>query len=471
MTVMKDLVLSMAVLWLTAALFSSCRKDNITTNPSDKLAFSTDTLTFDTVFTTLGSTTLYFTVHNPSNQRISISDIRLGGGENSIFRLNVDGQMLDQLSSVEIPANDSIYVFVAVTVDPNNENNPFVVYDSVLFETNGNLQAVTLQAWGQNAHFIYGEVIGTQTWTPEKPYVVIHSILVDSNEVLTIQPGCRIYMHADSRFYVQGTLKVMGQINDSVIFRGDRLEQYYIDDPGNWEGIHLLRSSRDNEINYAVIKEAIVGIRVDSLKETSAPKLTMRNSQIRFTLSSGLLGITSDIYAENCLIHACGEWNVQLEFGGNYEFENCTFANYSSILINHQSPVARLSNYFAYLDEQGMEQVLLADLNASFRNCIIYGSLVKELDLDPNESAGFNYKFDHCLLKVNEDIDTAAASFVDCLFNQDPLFFDQYDSDDYHLSEGSPCINAGTANGISIDLDGLPRSDGLTDIGCYEFMP
>ncbi|HUM45442.1 MAG TPA: choice-of-anchor Q domain-containing protein [Chitinophagales bacterium] len=471
MTAMRSNFSAVLILCITAIIFSSCRKDTFTTDGADKLSFSSDTLTFDTVFTTLGSTTLYFTVHNPHNQKISISDIHVAGGESSIFRLNIDGQQVNEATNVEIPANDSIYIFVAVTVDPTDENNPFVMYDSVLFETNGNLQAVTLQAWGQNANFIYGEVIGTQTWTPEKPYVIIHSILVDSDKVLTIQPGCRIYMHADSRFYVQGTLKVMGQVNDSVIFRGDRLESYYVDDPGNWEGIHLLRSSHDNEINYAVIKEAIVGIRVDSLKETAAPKLTMRNSQIRFTLSSGLLAITSDVYAENCLIQGCGEWNVQLEFGGNYQFENCTFANNSSILINHQSPVARLSNYFAYKDEQGMDQVLLADLNAAFRNCIVYGSLENELDLDPSENAEFNFTFDHCAMKVNEDVDTTVASFVDCIFNQDPVFVDPFDHDDYHLAEGSPCIDAGTANGIAIDLDGKPRNDGKTDIGCYEFQP
>jgi hypothetical protein len=43
-------------------------------------------------------------------------------------------------------------------------------------------QQVILQAWGQNAHFFYGVEIGSQTWINDKPYVVIHSILVDSNE-------------------------------------------------------------------------------------------------------------------------------------------------------------------------------------------------------------------------------------------------------------------------------------------------
>jgi hypothetical protein len=184
-------------LWLVilaSLIFSSCKKDIITTDPKDKLSFSTDTLTFDTVFTTLGSTSLFFTVHNPNANKISISNIRLANGDQSIFRLNIDGYITDELNDVEIPAHDSIYVFVAVTVDPTNENNPFVMYDSVLFETNGNAQKVVLQAWGQNAYFYYGEVISTQEWFDDKPHVVIHSILVDSGATLTINPGCRVYM-------------------------------------------------------------------------------------------------------------------------------------------------------------------------------------------------------------------------------------------------------------------------------------
>ena len=460
------------IYWLllgAVVIFSSCQKDLITTDPADKLSFSTDTLTFDTVFTTLGSTTLYFTVHNPNSRKIVVSNIRIANGDNSIFRLNIDGNQVNEITDLEIPAEDSVYIFVAVTVDPTNENNPFVLYDSVLFETNGNLQAVTLQAWGQNAHFYYGEIIGTQEWFDDKPYVIIHSILVDSNETLTIHPGCRVYMHADSRFYVQGTLKVLGQVHDSVEFRGDRLEYFYIDLPGNWEGVHLLRSSHDNEINYAVIKEAIVGIRVDSLKETAAPKLTIRNSVIKFTLSSGILGITADIYGENCLVHSCGEWNTQLEFGGNYNFQNCTFANFSSVVTNHQSPVVRMSNYFGYKDEFGNDQFLDADLNATFTNCIIYGSLENELDRDAREVSAFNYTFDHCAMKLADTVDVANFHFNSILKNQNPLFVEPtYEKQDYHLGEGSPCIDAGIINAVLFDLDGKSRA-GNPDIGCYEF--
>lgn len=118
-----------------------------------------------------------------------------------------------------------------------------------------------------------------------------------------------------------------------------------------------------------------------------------------------------------------------------------------------------------------MDRILPANLNAGFRNCIIYGSLEKELDLDPTTLAEFNFTFDHCLLKVNEDIDTTVTSFVECIYNQDPLFVDPFDHDDYHLSAESPCIDAGVLNGLTIDLDGKPRTDGKQDIGCYEFQP
>ena len=46
---------------------------------------------------------------------------------------------------------------------------------------------------------------------------------------------------------------------------------------------------------------------------------------------------------------------------------------------------------------------------------------------------------------------------------------------DFHLLTGSPCIDTGTSQpwmAGATDLDGNPRStDGLVDMGCYEFVP
>jgi len=99
--------------------FLSCEKDNFTTNPLHTIEFSTDTITFDTLFTTVGSTTAKVMVYNHNSKAVRISTIALAQGGNSFFRINVDGAVNENnfFSNVEIPAHDSIYIFVEVTID------------------------------------------------------------------------------------------------------------------------------------------------------------------------------------------------------------------------------------------------------------------------------------------------------------------------------------------------------------------
>ena len=119
-------------------LFTSCKKEVFNDDPAARLQFSVDTLYFDTVFTSLGSVTKRFLVYNRGDQAVKVGKISLAGGSNSPYRLNIDGIPGDIAANVEIEANDSIYIFAEVTIDPNNQLNPFVVHDSVRFELNGN---------------------------------------------------------------------------------------------------------------------------------------------------------------------------------------------------------------------------------------------------------------------------------------------------------------------------------------------
>lgn len=427
------------------------------------LSLPEDTLTFDTVFTTLGSTTKYFKIHNTSSRSIIVSSILLAGGNASNFRLNIDGFPVNELKDVEIAPNDSLYIFVAVTVDPNNQNNPFLITDSVLFNTNGNLQKVILMAYGQNANFYNAAEICDETWTKDKPYIIINSAIVDSSCTLTIEPGTRIYLHAGSRLYVSGTLIVNGTKTDSVVFQGDRLEQNYLDVPGQWEGIHILRSSTNNEIKNAIIKNAVVGIRVDSLPENANPKLTISNSRIYNILSSGILSLTSVIEGENLVMYNCGQNNLQLEGGGFYDFTHCTLVNYNTNdYLSHQDPVIKLSNYL----ETG-SGIYLAEMNASFTNCIIYGTDTTEIDADKykNDNTPLNYLFDHCLVKLKPS-QINSTNFINSFFNVDPLFTGTTNND-FHLKPGSPAINSGKPTSVLTDIEENPR-DATPDIGAFE---
>ncbi|MDV7394966.1 hypothetical protein RZS08_26510, partial [Arthrospira platensis SPKY1] len=106
-----------------------CRHERMFRTDGDvRLAFSTDTLRFDTVFTELGSSTRILKVYNTYGQFLRISSISFATGESTRFRMNVDGLPGEFFEDVEIAPNDSIYVFVEVTIDPDQplSVSPFV---------------------------------------------------------------------------------------------------------------------------------------------------------------------------------------------------------------------------------------------------------------------------------------------------------------------------------------------------------
>ena len=170
------------------------------TNSDVKLKFSTDTVFFDTVFTTVGSITERLKIYNPYDQPVVMERVWLKYGQGSNFKLNVDGIQGKEVKDIRIEANDSIFAFVEVTVDPNGGNTPLVIEDEILFSTNGSEQSVDLVAWGQDAYFwpsfsfqFPGDSVALRT---DKPNVFYGYSLVDSLTTLIIPEGAQIHFHA-----------------------------------------------------------------------------------------------------------------------------------------------------------------------------------------------------------------------------------------------------------------------------------
>ncbi len=451
----KNLIIFIATLFTIA----SCRKDVFLTDTAVKLSFSNDTLTFDTVFTSIGSATRYFKIYNKENKKIKISNIKLAGGVDSHFRINVDGIAGIEAKEVEIAANDSLYIFAAVTVDPNNLANPFVIEDSILFNTNGNNQAVILNAWGQNAHFIYDSVItADQQWINDLPYVIINSMLIESNVTVNIDPGCRIYNHPNSIIFIKGKLHVNGTATDTVFFRGDRLENYFQDLPGQWGGIIILPGSTGSSITYTTLQDGDVGVYANDSVVYTQPHITLKQVVIKNMTYAGIRGLSSWVTGENLLIYNIGQNNCfQNILGGKYQFDNCTFANYSSTVINHQEPAVYLSNYYT----PDNIEYLLFGCTAEFNNCIIWGGLDQEISIDLIGAGTINtIQFNSCCIKSDS---THSGSW----FKNDPLFIN-YTENNYQLSSGSPCIDTGIEPvSLTTDITGFIRTLPF-DIGAYE---
>ncbi len=471
-----------SIISIVIMLTSSCKKSEQFAEGNISLKFSSDTILFDTLFTTIGSSTYTLLVSNTEDKNIKISQLYLGGGQMSNFRMNVDGISSYKLTDVVIPAHDSIYIFVEVTIDPNSGTGPMLVTDSIIFETNGNIQDVNLIAYGIDAYFIlpnknisglppFNIVAGENTdttWTNDKPIVIYGYAVVDSTAKLTIEAGTKIYFHNNSGLWIYkgGSLKVMGTKNMPVMFQGDRPEKYYDDIPGQWDRIWINEGSVDNEINYAIIKNGFIGIQAELLQQNMGNSILINNTIIENMSGVGILSRSHSIDAENLLITNCKQYDLALTMGGNYEFRHCTFANFWNYNIR-KTPLLYINNYY----KDANDIIFPFDIiKANFYNCIIYGNGDEEIVLDENSNGGsFNYLFDHALIKSEINVNNNNA-WIGIIKNQSPDFKD-ISKNNLHIGDNSAAIEKGKAGILpNTDLDGVTRDPQLPDLGAYEFI-
>jgi len=457
---------------LSGLITMSCTEKLFIEIENPVLGFSDDTIHFDTVFTTIGSTTREFRIYNNYNKWLKIDRITLGGGTGSPFRLNIDGDPSAEVSDIEVAPGDSIFIFVDVIIDPTGEDNPVAILDSIVFFTGNNIQAVNLLAWGQDIHLVSGEIVGTSTWTNDKPWVIYNSVLVDTGEVLTVEAGTRVLFHRRSTMYVAGTLLVNGEYDSKVLFSSDRIEEYYSEIPGQWQGIYFLNISHGNIINNALVLNAQSGVHLGNIDSSGQhPDLVISNSVIRNMTASGLSSIGATISAFNCDISRCGFYNLFLTMGGNYNFTHCSVAgtwDYSA----RTTPAVLISDFY-YFDDVVYTGLLET---AEFRNSVIYGTSQGEIFIIPLlEGEVLNCSFDYSLITVDpgtgywDDYDLSTS-----LVNADPGFIGFGDLD---LRPDTLSLLTGAADrSVSVlfpyDIRGFDRLlDDGPDIGAYERQP
>jgi len=453
--------------------FFACEREFVYRGGEEGLKLSTDTVMFDTIFTAIGSTTHNFLIYNPYDEDLLIEGIELSGGDESPFRLNINGFAENGLYDVQIRANDSLFVFVDVTIDPVHSNSPIIVSDSIIVTTKERRQSVKLIAYGQDVVLLNKEWLKTQTFTKDKPYLISDYVVVDTAQTLTIESGARLYFQKDASLLVLGSLIVKGTKEEPVLFASHRLEEWYVDKPGQWGYIHLLPGSKGTSINYAIIRNGMMGILADSVGLSETP-LTISNTKIEHISSFGLLAQSARMRVTNSLFGDCGTHSMAITVGGEYEFIHCTFANYFDWAFR-STPAVFINNY--YMDEQNDVKIVPLK-KASFENCIIYGQNLGELGFDLKYPDGDfpdlepHYLFSSCILKVPDDMDLSDQDhFVDIIKNEDP-FFVNTDKYDFQLDTLSVAIDAGNrefATLVPEDILGVNRLDDAgPDLGLYE---
>ena len=451
---------------LLVGSFVSCKKNNLLSKKN--LEFSVDTLVFDTVFTTVGSTTKQFKIYNKEKKTVQIDQIELMGGENSPFRMNVDGNIGTTLSNIRIEGKDSLFVFVEVTLDINSQSLPMIVEDSIRFRTNGKDQYVKLAVWGQDMYFHYSNFqqeiydFNEGIWPNDKPHVIYGAAIVDSAKTLTIQAGTQVHLHKNSVFYVyKSTLNIIGIPGNEVVFQGDRLEQDYQDVAGQYYGIYF-QEARPSTIDYAILKNGTSGVHLFS-DDPSNPGYTliMTNTIIQNQARYGVFIYSgAKVKAENCIISKNGTHALLVLEGGDFNFNHCDLLGYGS----SQNPAVGISNYFTNYQTATTN---VGSINEGiFYNCVLSGNLTTELAIDTIQLSGVNLNFDfkNCLIK--SEIEQTDAFYQSTYWNNDPMFTDPA-TYDFSFLPSSTLNGNGFATSVVTDIFGNLRNN-PPDIGAIE---
>lgn len=438
-----------SALWFFILLlhFFSCKpKDEVlSTSANDRLSFSEDTIFFDTLFTTVGSITKRLIVHNRNKNRVRVSSIILAGGSNSPYSIIINGRSGPSLSDVDILGNDSIYVLIKVLIDPSNQNLPFLVSDSILFNTNSNKQKVQLETYGQDAHFYVKESVPCNTiWTNDKPYVLYDTITIDAGCELKIEAGCKIYLHNAAAINVKGKLTIEGTALDSVLIASDKLDASAKNDLGQWGGIIFQSTSGGNSISWTTIRNASTALKLISVIDSDTiPELTLDHVYL-LHVSKGLIDAgETDINASNLVMSHCPKALLK-HTGGCGVWKHCTFANYSSGFFREEANMVLGSN--------------ASVLKMYVFNSILWGDKTDEISA-MNSPALF------LTSSIWKSSYTGTSSNI---LNSNPMFKNASQFD-FRLMNTSPAIDLCTPEGITDDIIATPR-DATPDAGAYEFL-
>lgn len=466
-------------------------EDSFTVSPSNLLTFSTDTLKLDTVFSKVPTPTYTFWVYNKSGDGIRCTNVRLANGNQTGFRVNVDGEYLSptagyQISDVEIRDKDSIRVLVELTSPMNGASEPQQVADDLVFLLESGVeQRVNLSAYSWDAELMRNVVVDKDMLIDGfgKPIVIYGGLCVDSFATLRIAAGTTLYFHSDAGLDVYGCLKAEGSAEKNVVFRGDRTDRMFDYLPydkvsGQWKGVHFNSSSYDNELTYTDIHSTFDGVVCDS-SDVSRTKLTLRNSIIHNCQGYGLFSVNSKVVAENTQITNAMNGSVAVT-GGDFTINHCTLAQFYPFDSNRGAALY-------YTNHSGETPMPLLRMDCI--NSIVTGYAYDQVMADSmkDETVAYNYRFVNSMLRTPEPKDKDGNvipndRIINTLFEnvEDTSVISGYknfrlvdidlQSYDFHLSEKSPAIGAASAElSFPTDRDGNQRDD-KPDIGCYEFL-
>ncbi|MCS6832220.1 MAG: right-handed parallel beta-helix repeat-containing protein [Flammeovirgaceae bacterium] len=468
---MKDILF---VVFCAFLFLDACQPidEKIVENPPTFLRFSSDTVSFDTVFTRLKTTTRRLTITNPDKNAIILTKIELFKGKESVFSLIINGRRENQAENIRLLGNDSLLILIETLLPETGKDEPQKIEDELLVRFGEKEQRVKLLLWAQDAFFYDSPqkrhiISRDTTWSARKPIVILDTLLLVSKGcMLTVEKGARIHFGNESALYIGGTLHATGTPQQPIYFQSLRLDRDYAFTPAQWKAIFFLEGSQNNLLEWAVVRNANVGLRIGTPDNDILPDVTVRYSIIKNMSVAGIQAFNSDVVLENTLIFGCGQQTVALVLGGNYTLTHNTIVAFNLLhRTRNCTPFARNTPSFLlsnFLNVSG--QTLSAPFSLTMTNNLLWGDLEEEV------SKQIRAGIDFSIVARNNLIRTKDANFQGNgnILNTNPRFAGKRCEDNFTLMRESPAVNAGTLTSLQLDLTGKLR-DSKPDIGAFEF--
>ena len=479
----KWLFLSLLLFTVTGCISD----DTFSTDSSKRLTFTSDTIHFDTLFSTIASSTKQTMVYNYSGENLRIATVRLQRGNQTGYRVNVSGSYLDNntgsiIKDIEIRNGDSIRVFIEMTPKRNGAFEPVKVEDNIIFTLeSGVQQSVALSARVWDAEIHESELVIRQDTliSNSSPILLQKGLKVDSNATLTIEAPARLYFHSNTGMEVYGTLVITGNQGEEVVLRGDRTDKMFPYLPydrisGQWKGIRFHSSSHHNEITHADIHAAEHGIICDSASTFSMEEanLSIRYSKIHNCKGYGLRSHMNNLLVADTEISNAEKDCVAI-YGGLATFVHCTIAQFYPFTAE-RGVALRFQNF-----DQEHDYPL--------HGLLCYNTIVTGLGEDEimgnrkegQEENAYVYYFENCLLRTPQITDESQAEILKNVIwekasdeIQGTKHFRMTDMQnmvfDFRLTEQSTAIGKGLLlPAYPVDMQGVLRPEN-PDLGCYQ---
>jgi parallel beta-helix repeat protein len=351
-----------------------------------------------------------------------------------------------------------------------------------------------------------GNISGT--WAKaNSPYHINGEITIPNGETLTIEPGVMVIFTGHYKFNVQGRLLAVGTEQDTITFTAQ-------DPETGWHGIRFINTPKTNDsskIVYCSLKygKANTGTDLDkcggAISVYNFSKLLISNCLINSNMNSGDLAAanaggaiciqsSSPVIENNVISYNTAVGNhgggIAIAYAASPVIKNnVIFRNHAAggggIYIYGGSPVFMSNTIVENRADWHGGAACIDGGSSLFLNTILFGNTAavgNQFNLQNASQPSFYF----CVIEGGKN--SFSRNFVnggsysgiyESNIETDPLFLN-IASDDYHLSDTSPCIGAG-GDSIQVnakwyyaptsDFLGIPRPNPMNshpDIGAFE---